>query len=66
MDGVMPLDEAFRRLEMLTKHRDPDVALNALVFWVEQRCGKAKQSVEATGAAGGPIEYVLTWADAGE
>lgn len=66
MDSVKPLPEVYAVLVELMNSRDPNVKLAAAQFWVEQRCGKAKQSVEATGAEGGPIEYVLTWADAGE
>jgi hypothetical protein len=41
----------------LLQHKDPGVQLKALCYLTDQRDGKAKQRVEASGPAGGGIVF---------
>ena len=43
----------------LLDHKDPRVRIKALCYLTDQRDGKAKQRVEASGDSGGPIIFAL-------
>jgi hypothetical protein len=52
------IDELKKWLDLLD-HKDPRVRIKALCYLTDQRDGKAKQRVEASGDSGGPIIFAL-------
>ena len=54
------MPELIERLIKLTKHKNPDISLRAIKECFDRGVGKAPQSVEVAGPAGGAIPVQLT------